>query len=182
MIAEKNRTATVIKGYEWENGWRNASMSSPNLKTRISAIFDSYGFVTLPVGNRAGVVGGSTLEIVRDNEVIGKLLVKSVEANTAAAEIVPNSIKADTVLMVGDSVRSTMPPPPPPPKKEATAPAGAPNAAPATPAAEVDPLTGAPVIPPGGALVAPAAPADADFPAAPADAATPKPAEDDPFK
>ena len=121
-------------------------------------------------------------EDLRDNEVIGKLLVKSVEANTAAAEIVPNSIKADTVLMVGDSVRSTMPPPPPPPKKEATAPAGAPNAAPATPAAEVDPLTGAPVIPPGGALVAPAAPADADFPAAPADAATPKPAEDDPFK
>jgi hypothetical protein len=182
LIAEKNRTATVIKGYEWENGWRNASMSSPNLKTRISAIFDSYGFVTLPVGNRAGVVGGSTLEIVRDNEVIGKLLVKSVEANTAAAEIVPNSIKADTVLMVGDSVRSTMPPPPPPPKKEATAPAGAPNAAPTTPAAEFDPLTGAPVIPPGGALVAPADPADADSPAAPADAATPKPAEDDPFK
>jgi hypothetical protein len=75
-----------------------------------------------------------------------------------------------------------MPPPPPPPKKEATAPAGAPNAAPTTPAAEFDPLTGAPVIPPGGALVAPADPADADSPAAPADAATPKPAEDDPFK
>ena len=178
LIAEKNRTAKVIKGYEWENGWRNASLSSPNLKSRISAIFDSYGFVTLPVGNHAGVVGGSTLEIVRDNEVIGKLLVKSVEANTAAAEIVPNSIKADTVLMVGDSVRSTMAPAPLPPKKVAIAPVAAVEGVSVIPATEVDPLTGAPITPPGGALVPPVAPADA-----PADApAAPKSADDDPFK
>ena len=137
LISEKNRTASIITAYEEENTWRNANLSNPKLDTRISSIFDTYGFVTLPVGNNGGVVGGSSLDVVRDGEVIAKLLVKTVEASTAAAEVIPDTMRADTVLMVGDRIRATAP------KKPITAPApkapapliDAP-AAPAAPAAE----------------------------------------------
>lgn len=160
LISEKNRTAAIISGYEEENNWRNANLSNPKLATRISAIYDTYGFVTLPVGNNAGVVGGSSLDVVRDGEVIAKLLVKTVEASTAAAEIIPDTLRAETVLMVGDQIRATA--------------AKQPPAAPA-PAAPTAPLE------------APAAPADAaPAEAAPAEAATEKPAdapaEEDPFR
>ena len=72
--------------------------------TRISSIFPAYGFVTLPVGNSAGVVSGSSLDVVRDGEVVARLRVSSVEAGRSAAEIVPDSLAQDTVLMVGDRV------------------------------------------------------------------------------
>ncbi len=107
LISEKNRTAAIISSFEEENGWRNANLSNPKLNTRISSIFDTYGFVTLPVGNNGGVVGGSSLDVVRDGEVIAKLLVKTVEASTSAAEVIPDTLRADTVLMVGDQIRAT---------------------------------------------------------------------------
>jgi hypothetical protein len=147
LIAEKNRTAAVIAGYEEENAWRNANLSNPKLDTRISSIYDTYGFVTLPAGNTSGVVGGSSLDVVRDGEVIAKLLVKTVEASTAAAELIPGSLRADTVLMVGDKIRAsaaskpTTPPPAPTPVApvEAAAPATQP-AAPAADPADADPF------------------------------------------
>jgi hypothetical protein len=155
LIAEKNRTAGVIASYEEENAWRNANLSNPKLDTRISAIYESYGFVTLPVGNTAGIVGGSSLDVVRDGEVIAKLLVKTVEASTAAAEVIPGSLRADTVLMVGDNIRASV-------ASKPVAPAPAP-----VPVAPLD-------------QPAPAAEAPAE---APADAAAPaEPAEADPFQ
>lgn len=154
LIAEKNRTAAVIASYEEENAWRNANLSNPKLNTRIAAIYDTYGFVTLPVGNTAGVVGGSSLDVVRDGEVIAKLLVKTVEASTAAAEVIPGSLRAETVLMVGDSIRASAA------SKPVTPPAAP------TPVAPVEPSPAA------------AAPAEAASPAAPAAA----PAEADPFQ
>ncbi len=154
LIAEKNRTAAVIASYEEENSWRNQTLSNPKLDTRISAIYETYGFVTLPVGNTAGVVGGSSLDVVRDGEIIAKLLVKTVESGTAAAEVIPGSLRAETVLMVGDSVRASA----------ASKPAAAPAAP--TPIAPIEPSAPA------------AAPADAAAPAQPAA----EPAEADPFQ
>jgi len=157
LISEKNRTAAIITAYEEENAWRNANLSNPKLSTRISAIYDTYGFVTLPVGNNGGVVGGSSLDVVRDGEVVAKLLVKTVEASTAAAEIIPDSLRPDTVLMVGDQIRSSAA------KKPVVAPPApiptAPLEAPADAAAPAEP----------------AAPAEAEKPAA-------EPAEADPFQ
>ena len=170
LIAEKNRTAGVIQSFDDENNWRNANQSNPKLATRINSIFDTYGFVTLPVGNNAGVVGGSSLEVVRDGEVIAKLLVKTVEAGTAAAEIVPDSLKAETVLMVGDSVRAAAPAVKPAPAPAKVAPAPLNPEAEAAPASPAEPAAVAPAEP---AAVAPAEPA-AEAPAAPA--------EEDPFK
>ncbi|MFM2170508.1 MAG: hypothetical protein RI957_737 [Verrucomicrobiota bacterium] len=154
LIAEKNRTASIIASFEEENAWRNANLSNPKLETRISSIYETYGFVTLPVGNSAGVVGGSSLDVVRDGEVIAKLLVKTVEASTAAAEIIPGSLRADTVLMVGDKIRASA----------ASKPVTMPSAP--TPVAPLEP----------------AAPAEAPAPAEPAEKPAAEPAEADPFQ
>ena len=78
--------------------------SLDELKTSISSIYPTWGFVTLTHGDRAGVVDNSPLEIVRNGEVIGKLLVTSVEEHSASASIVPGSLAEDVTLMQGDQV------------------------------------------------------------------------------
>jgi hypothetical protein len=82
----------------------SSGSSLPNVNTRIRSIYPTWGFVTLAAGNSAGVVGNSTLEVVRDGKVIARLLVTAVEANSSSASIVPDSLAADTTLMVGDRV------------------------------------------------------------------------------
>jgi chemotaxis protein histidine kinase CheA len=91
--------------------------SLPTLQSRIRSIYPSWGFVTLSSGNDSGVVMNSMLDVVRDGATIAKLLVTSVERNSAAASIVPDSITQDITLMVGDQVV--------PARTEATAPATA---------------------------------------------------------
>lgn len=90
--------------------------SLPSLNTRIRSIYPTWGFVTLSSGNDSGVVMNSILDVVRDGNTIAKLLVTSVERNSAAASIVPDSIAQDITLMVGDRVV---------PEKPAAAPATA---------------------------------------------------------
>jgi hypothetical protein len=103
LISEKTRTEGVIAAYRATDA-NYANKRSFFESARISSIFPAYGFVTLPVGNSAGVVSGSSLDVVRDGEVVARLRVGSVEAGRSAAEIVPDSVAQDTVLMVGDRV------------------------------------------------------------------------------
>jgi archaellum component FlaG (FlaF/FlaG flagellin family) len=78
--------------------------SLPSLKTSIRSIYSTWGFVTLNVGNNAGVTTASTLDVVRDGAAIAKLLVTSVESRSASASIIPDSMAQDVTLMVGDRV------------------------------------------------------------------------------
>ena len=78
--------------------------SLPELNTRIRSIYPNWGFVTLAAGNNAGVVTGSTLNVIRDNQVIAQLLVTAVESTSSSASIVPDSLASDVTLMVGDRV------------------------------------------------------------------------------
>jgi len=113
-------------------------------KTRINSIYPNYGFVTLAAGHLSGVVTGSTLDIVRGGQTVGKLLVTAVESNTASASIIPDSLAEGTVLMVGDQVvptRKTAAKPPLPAKPAATPP-GKPAKEPAAPEAEPAPDAG----------------------------------------
>lgn len=74
------------------------------LNTRIRTIYPDWGFVTLTGGNNAGVVGNSTLDIVRGGQTIAKLLVTAVERNTSAASVIPGTLAPDTTIRVGDKV------------------------------------------------------------------------------
>lgn len=83
---------------------RSKGESLPELKTHIAAVYPSWGFVTLAAGNTSGVITNSTLDVIRDDEVIAKLLVTAVERNTASASIIPDTVKADVTLAAGDHV------------------------------------------------------------------------------
>lgn len=104
LTAENNRTEQIIAGLRSEGEMVSRGESLPRLNSRISAIYPTWGFVTLADGNNAGVVNNSTLNVVRGGETIGRLLVTAVESNTASASIVPDSVGEDVTLMVGDRV------------------------------------------------------------------------------
>ncbi|MBU6170451.1 MAG: hypothetical protein KGQ87_03020 [Verrucomicrobia bacterium] len=85
----------------------SSGQSLPSLNTRIRSIYPAWGFVTLGTGSSGGVVANSTLDVVRGDSTVAKLLVTSVESNTAAASIIPDSMANDTSLMVGDRVTAS---------------------------------------------------------------------------
>ena len=103
LISEKNGTEASIDRYQDINT-KVSQKKSYFSSTRITAIYGNWGFVTLGAGNSAGVVAGSRLNVVRGGETVAKLHVRSVEAGRASADIVPDSLAEDTVLMVGDKV------------------------------------------------------------------------------
>ena len=96
----KNRiaqTRKVINDY-------TTGKSLSTLKTSIAGIYRNWGFVILSAGDKQGVVSGSTLDVMRGGEVIGKLKVTAVEAGRASADIVLNSVAEGTTLQAGDRV------------------------------------------------------------------------------
>lgn len=104
LTSENNRTEQIIANFRNESELISRGESLPKLDTSISAIYSTWGFVTLAGGNNAGVVNNSTLHVVRGGEVVAKLLVTAVESNTASASIIPDSLGEDVTLMVGDRV------------------------------------------------------------------------------
>ena len=113
--------------------------SQDKLATSIKTVYANWGFVTLNGGDVQGVVPGSTLDVVRGDEVVAKLKVTTVEPNRAAADIVRDSLQNDFFLRSGDKV-----------------------------VAEVEPIVEAPILPaPLGVQPAPTAPAPAPAAAAP---------------
>lgn len=81
--------------------------SLPSLNTRIRNIYPTWGFVLLADGDNAGVTANSTLDVVRGEEVVAKLLVSAVESGAASASVIPDSTSDGVVLMVGDRVVSS---------------------------------------------------------------------------
>jgi hypothetical protein len=104
LTASNTTTEGEIGGLKKEFDIIGSVQSLPTVNTRIRSIYPTWGFVTLGTGNSGGVVTNSTLDVVRDGNTIGKLLVTAVERNSASASIVPDSMAADVTLMVGDRV------------------------------------------------------------------------------
>lgn len=113
-LARRTATQGSIDRYVDENGKVSRKQSFFNT-ARIRAIFPTYGFVTLSAGNAAGVVAGSTLDVVRGGETVAQLRVRTVESGSASADIVPDSVEEDFALMVGDIVKPAAPKPEPAP-------------------------------------------------------------------
>lgn len=104
LTSENTRVDAQVTEQRKQADLRSKGESFSTLKTRISAVYPNWGFVTLAAGNTAGVITNSTLDVVRNDEVVAKLLVTAVERNTASASIIPDTVKTDTVLMAGDHV------------------------------------------------------------------------------
>lgn len=106
LTAQNTATEAQINGTKGKLETFAKGESLPDLKTRIRSIYPNWGFVTLASGNNAGVMTNSPLNVVRDGQVIAKLLVTAVESSSASASIVPDSLAPDTTLMVGDRVEA----------------------------------------------------------------------------
>jgi DNA repair exonuclease SbcCD ATPase subunit len=104
LTSENVRVDAQVSEQRKQAELRNKGESFSTLQARISSVYPNWGFVTLSAGNTAGVITNSTLDVIRNDEVIAKLLVTAVERNTASASIIPDSVKAGTVLMSGDRV------------------------------------------------------------------------------
>jgi hypothetical protein len=104
LTAQNNQTEAEANALRLKLDTLTSGQSLPTLNTRIRSIYPTWGFVTLAAGNNGGVATNSTLNVVRDGQVIARLLVTAVESTSASASIVPDSSAEDTVLMVGDQV------------------------------------------------------------------------------
>ncbi len=80
--------------------------SLESLKTSICSVYRNWGFVILAAGDSKGVVSGSTLDVLRGGEVVGKLKVTAVESGRASADIILDSVTAGTTLRPGDTVKA----------------------------------------------------------------------------
>jgi uncharacterized phage infection (PIP) family protein YhgE len=104
LTSDNNQAESLATSIRTRLDTYTAGRSLPTLNTRIRSIYPTWGFVTLAAGNNAGVVTSSTLHVVRDDQVIARLLVTAVESTTSSASIIPDSLAQDVTLMVGDRV------------------------------------------------------------------------------
>lgn len=121
LTAENNRIESYIDKIRTEDNLRSKKQSYFT-NSRIQAIYPDWGFVTIAAGSSAGVVAGSTLEVVRDGQTVATLLVTAIENNTSQASIVPDSLVEGTVLMTGDKVVPAKAAPPAKPAPRVPAP------------------------------------------------------------
>ena len=96
---------TSVDSLREQIDWRVSGRSNPNLSTRVRSAYPSLGFVTLAGGDNLGIVKNSPLEVVRSGEVIGKLIVTTVESTTSAADVIPGSVAEGRRVIAGDRVR-----------------------------------------------------------------------------
>ena len=104
LEGQKRSTENTIADLKGQLSWRLNNRSNPDLRTSIRSVYRGLGFVTLAGGNNLGIVKNSPLDVVRDGEVIGKLIVTTVEATSSAADIIPDSVPSGMSVFSGDSV------------------------------------------------------------------------------
>lgn len=104
LAAQNNTAETRIGNAKTKLESYATGQSVASLKTSIRSIYSDWGFVTLASGNNAGVMTNSTLNVVRNDKVVAKLLVTAVESKVASATIVPDSLAAGDALAIGDRV------------------------------------------------------------------------------
>ena len=100
----KSDTEASIKVNEKRVQFETSGRSLPTLSTTIKTVYSSWGFVTLNGGDIQGVVPGSTLAVMRGDEMVAKLKVTTVEPNRAAADILRESVGDNVYLQAGDKV------------------------------------------------------------------------------
>ncbi len=102
---ENNKTTstTESKDLSKQLSSRNTGKSY-FVSARIRSVYRNWGFVTLSAGDSAGVVAKSKLKVLRGDEEVCQLIVTAVETNSAAANIIPSSIKGELDISIGDVV------------------------------------------------------------------------------
>ena len=140
LEGDKRTTEASIDGLKGKISMRVSGKSDPKLRTHVRNVYRGLGFVTLAGGDNIGIVKDSRLDVIRDGEVIGKLQVTTVEASTAAADIVPDSMPPGGSVVAGDIVVAEKPKEITPPPVASSRPSLEPIEEEEEPAAEINPF------------------------------------------
>ncbi|MEI6560898.1 MAG: hypothetical protein WCO68_02320 [Verrucomicrobiota bacterium] len=89
---------------EADNARRLAGLAKPGLEGKVLAVNGNWNFVVLSIGDRQGVVNGSSLIVKRGGSLVAKLRVTSVEPSTSIADIQPGSSAKGVTVQPGDVV------------------------------------------------------------------------------
>ncbi len=112
---KQSSLGSTLTTFKDTNRLRRQKQSPPSLNTSVRSIYRNWGFVTIAAGDNENVMKGSTLQVLRNGEPIAKLKVSAVEGNTAAANIINDSLTEGESVFPGDTVVSSV-------KEETTAP------------------------------------------------------------
>ena len=89
---------------EQENARRLAGLNKPGLEGKVLAVNPNWSFVVLNIGDKQGVVAGSSLIVKRGNSMVAKLRVTSVEPSTSIADIQAGTAAKGNTVQPGDVV------------------------------------------------------------------------------
>jgi len=89
---------------EAENLRRIAGLNKPGLEGKVLAVNPNWSFVVLSIGDRQGVVAGSSLIVKRGGNLVAKLRVTSVEPSTSIADIQAGTTVKGSTVQPGDVV------------------------------------------------------------------------------
>ena len=89
---------------EAENARRVAGLAKPGLEGKVLAVNPNWSFVVLSIGDKQGVVAGSSLIVKRGDNLVAKLRVTSVEPSTSIADIQIGTTAKGTTVQPGDVV------------------------------------------------------------------------------
>jgi septal ring factor EnvC (AmiA/AmiB activator) len=87
-----------------ESDRRQRGLMAKGLEGRVLAVNQGWNFVVLSLGDRQGVVNNAEMIVMRDDTMVGKVRVTSVEPSTSIADIVPGSVPAGVRVQPGDRV------------------------------------------------------------------------------
>ncbi|MDB4259875.1 hypothetical protein N9821_01855 [Akkermansiaceae bacterium] len=81
-----------------------ARVNGNTFRATVSSVNNEWGFLVIAAGEKSGLAGDSKLLLVRNGRLLGKVLISSLEANQAIAEIAPGSMATGVRPQPGDSV------------------------------------------------------------------------------
>jgi len=81
-----------------------ARVRGNTFRATVTSVNTEWGFLVVGAGEKSGLKGDSKLLLVRNGRYLGNVLISSLEANQAIAEIAPGSIKPGVRPRPGDSV------------------------------------------------------------------------------
>jgi hypothetical protein len=87
-----------------ESERRLRGLMAKGLEGRVLAVNQGWNFVVLSIGDRQGVTTNAEMIVVRDDAMVGKVRVTSVEPSTSIADIIPGSVPAGVRVQPGDRV------------------------------------------------------------------------------
>ncbi|RYD34054.1 MAG: hypothetical protein EOP86_11895, partial [Verrucomicrobiaceae bacterium] len=156
-LAHKASTDKLITNAKRIELWQRSGSMPDNFTSRVTAVNQEWGFVTLAAGNGSSVVNQAKLDVTRGGSVIGRVVVTHVNPTNSVAEIVPGTVAPGDAILPGDRVSVSDASRGSRRNVEAPAPSAPAAPKPSAPAAPSDPFAT-----PG------------ETPAAPADATTPE--------